>query len=151
MGDARRGQKRTEEQIRRIVAVHVGAKRSVESREKMRLAAISRILKNGQTLSVGRNEKAILDAQEVFRGVVIRRQVVTPNGYVLDGYCDETNTAFEVYEKHHRFRLREDVQRELEIRAVMGCELIVLWEEHYLPLAAMKNASGETEYKHVEA
>jgi hypothetical protein len=42
-----------------------GKKRSTETKTKQRISALNRILRNNQMLSIGKNEKQLLDEQEI--------------------------------------------------------------------------------------
>jgi very-short-patch-repair endonuclease len=81
---------------------------------------------------MGKNETVLLDLQEKKDGTKIKRQyIVNELGYVVDGYCPETNTIYEVYEHKHRHTrdMLKDIQREKEIREFLGCSFVVIWDE----------------------
>jgi hypothetical protein len=44
--------------------------------------------------------------------------------YKLDGYCAETNTAYEIDEPEHKYRQKEDQIREEEIRKKLNCKFV---------------------------
>lgn len=99
---------------------------------KMRNAKINNILKDGQFLSIGKNEKKILDEQEIKNKCKIERQYLFSNlGYVVDGYCRETNTVYEVYEKFHDKKIFEDLKREEEICRKLNCDFIIIWDRSH--------------------
>jgi hypothetical protein len=53
-------------------------------------------------------------------------------GYFLDGYDVNQNVAIEYYEPHHfkNGKLRDrDVQREKEIKNLLGCKLVRLTDD----------------------
>ena len=75
----------------------------------------------------GKNEKEILDAIEKQVSINIVRQYGVL-GFYLDGYCKETNTAYEVDEKRHfdseGCLIQRDVERESEIIEHLKCTFI---------------------------
>jgi len=76
--------------------------------------------------TVGINEKEILDKLEKKHGTIQRQYRIV--GYFLDGYSENTNTAFEVDEYHHfdnEGNLSEyDIKRQREIENELQCEFI---------------------------
>ena len=81
--------------------------------------------------SIGANEARMLDEQEQIDKCKIQRQYpIKELGYVVDGYCRETNTVYEVYEKYHDKQVQKDLQRETEICNFLSCDFIILWENH---------------------
>jgi len=155
MGAAHKGRRHTDAWKAKMLALHSGSSRSDESRARMRLAALSRIFRDGGAPSIGKHENAILNNQEIVDGVTICRQVVTPVGFVVDGYCKETNTVYEVYEKHHLRSVKKDAERERAIVKSMGCAFVVIWDidgqvhPRQQALVAFKNDEGETEYRRI--
>jgi len=107
-----------------------GRRLSMETRIKIRLATLAGIEKYGPVRTrIGRNEKMLLDQQESIDGVKILRQYpITALGYIVDGYCPETNTVYEVYEKAHDRRVRKDLARETEICNHLSCNFHILWD-----------------------
>jgi len=107
-----------------------GKRHSKDTLRKMRVSALLRIQNqiNG-CLSLGKNEKLLLDEQEKTDGVKIIRQWDTGLGYVVDGYCPETNTIYEVYEKYHNKQVQKDLERETEICTRLSCDFIIIWDE----------------------
>lgn len=76
-------------------------------------------IKNNTTFSfifpcIGKNEKKMLDKQEIIDSCVIDRKFVVLN-YHPDGYCHATNTIYEIYEKSHRYTAKKiyDQKRQL--------------------------------------
>jgi len=107
---------------------------SANTRRKQRVAAIRymRHIRGTLPTNVGKNETILLNNQSNFVGKEILRQYELPElGYVVDGYCPETNTVYEVYEKHHRQnkRIAIDAHREKEIKNKLKCEFVILWDE----------------------
>lgn len=101
---------------------------SLLTRRKMRISALSRCLEEG-FLALGINETSLLDKQEIIDSVVISRQYpLTELGYVVDGYCPETNTVYEVYEKHHDKQVQQDLQRETEICNHLSCDFQIIYD-----------------------
>ena len=47
-------------------------------------------------------------------------------GYIVDGYCKETNTVYEVYEKYHEKQVEHDLRRQEEIQKHLGCKFIAI-------------------------
>ena len=96
---------------------------SLETKKKMRISAI-RYIKETRGISPreGINEKDLLDLQEHFDSCKIQRNYeIKDLGYFVDGYCRETNTVYEVYEKYHNTQVQKDLQREFEIRSHLNC------------------------------
>lgn len=134
IGDAGRGSNNpnfgkhfSDEHIRRLSESHKGNKLSVDAKRKLRVFALNRVAKQGR-LCQGKNETALLDEQERKDGVKILRQWNTKIGYQVDGYCPETNTVYEVYEKYHDKRVQKDLERETEICNRFGCDFIIIWD-----------------------
>lgn len=107
--------------------LHFGFKHSKETKEKMRENALNRILKNGTMINEGKNEKELLDEQEIKDNCKIDRNFKII-GYKPDGYCHETNTIYEVYEKFHDKQVFDDLKRENEICNKLGCDFIIIYD-----------------------
>jgi hypothetical protein len=107
----------------------IGKKPSEKTRKLLAIKTIEYKQKTGQWLSIGRNEKQILDNQEKLIGYKIQRQVPII-GYIVDGYCPELNTVYEVYEKGHKRQrsLNRDIKREKEIREHLNCNFKIIWD-----------------------
>jgi hypothetical protein len=71
-----------------------------EWKKNLRIKALEKIFRNGGFL-VGNREKELLDLQEQKDACKILRQWNTGIGYIVDGYCSENNTVYEVYEPAH--------------------------------------------------
>lgn len=101
-------------------------------KRKQRLATIHHIEKYRGKLqcNVGKNETELLNEQEKKDGVKILRQWNTGIGYIVDGYCPETNTVYEVYEKHHSSLLQKvrDKNRKREIINYSRCKFVIIWD-----------------------
>lgn len=97
--------------------------------QRMRVSALRRVLRNGIETAIGKNEKTILDKQEQIDEVIILRQYpIQKLGYIVDGYCSETNTVYEVYEKYHDYQVQKDLQRETEICNLLSCNFHIIWD-----------------------
>jgi len=71
-----------------------------EISKKNRLIRVKQIKKDGFYSQLGKNEKQLLNEQEKIDNCKIKRQFLVKGlGYTVDGYCHETNTIYEVYEK----------------------------------------------------
>lgn len=105
---------------------------STETRRRMRLSAIKHIETTRGKLhsNVGKNEETILDAEEMKCGhPIIRGFLIKKLGYVVDGYCFDTNTVYEVYEPRHKRTVQRDLNRETEICNLLSCDFIIIWSE----------------------
>ena len=80
-------------------------------------------------ISKGRNETKILDEIEQRESIKIDRQF-SILGYFPDGYCHETNTIYEVYEKKHDKQVQHDLERETEICNHLSCDFIIIWDKN---------------------
>jgi len=132
------GNKHTEESKRKMSITKIGKRASNEAKKNMRIARIKYISinKNDGLLinpNIGRNETRILDYVEKTNNIIIKRQYYT-KGYFLDGYCVETNTAYEVDEaRHHSVKQKlRDCEREEYIKEKLNCKFIRLDEKEYV-------------------
>lgn len=107
-----------------------GKHHSSKSKMKMRLSALKYIENQVGCVRIGKNEKLLLDEQEKKDGVRILRQWDTKLGYVVDGYCPETNTIYEVYEKNHTYPLQKirDRKRKRRIINYARCKFVIIWD-----------------------
>lgn len=124
------GRKLSESHIQIIKFVNSGRKHSKEAKKKMRIFALNRFLKDG--MFVGKNEKQILDRQEQLDNCkIIRQFIIHPLGYIADGYCQETNTIYEVYEKHHLGKIKKerDIKRQQLIQEHLHCDFKIIWDK----------------------
>lgn len=104
-------------------------------RKTGRKALITRITKNGRIFcpAIGNNETKILDEIErVFSISLIRQKHIC--GFWVDGYCEELNTVFEVYEKYHfsEHQIERDNYRQQCIISSLNCNFIIIREDEYL-------------------
>lgn len=80
--------------------------------------------------AIGKNETELLNQKEKEIGFKIDRNY-TVEGYYPDGYCHETNTIYEVYEKYHRVSSQQekDIKRQRIIQAVLNCAYEIIWDD----------------------
>jgi hypothetical protein len=120
----------------RAFAKSVKGKKLTERYSKVKADRISRIsrisrlkqleksgIKSG--MSIGTNEKEILDAIEVENSISLTRQYRV-NGYFIDGYDEDNNVVYEVLEKFHRHRnpsIKDKIRKE-RIIASLNCNFI---------------------------
>lgn len=78
---------------------------------------------------IGKREKELLDEQEQLDNCIIDR-LFTVIGYYPDGYCHETNTIYEVYEKHHKRESTtvRDLIRQKEIQNHLKCDFKIIYD-----------------------
>ena len=126
----RKGKHMPKEAIEKIRNFRIGKHNSDAAKRKLRLSTIAHIKRTSGIIPiVGKNEKTILDKLEKENNIQIKRNFHIKNlGYFLDGYCKETNTAYEVDEKYHfdfNGNLREkDIKRQNEIENELNCDFI---------------------------
>lgn len=73
--------------------------------------------------SIGKNETQILNEIEQKENIKIERQYPIL-GYVVDGYCKETNTVYEVDEVYHLNQKEQDAERQKNIEQHLSCKFI---------------------------
>lgn len=81
--------------------------------------------------TIGKNEKTLLNQQEINDNCIICRQYyITDLGFWVDGYCKETNTIYEVFEKAHlnTKKRNKDLKRQKEIQDLLNCEYKIIWD-----------------------
>jgi very-short-patch-repair endonuclease len=81
-------------------------------------------------LAKGKNEEKILNFIEKVNGIKIER-CYSVGGYYLDGYCVDTNTAYEVYEQYHnnKSQIDYDIDRQKYIVNNLGCQFIIIKDD----------------------
>jgi Protein of unknown function (DUF559) len=102
-------------------------------RRKLRIAIIQRRFRNGWNgwCAVGRHETQLLDLQEKLDRCNIQRQFLIKDlGYIVDGYCHETNTVYEVYEPHHVKQEQHDRNRQTEICRQLNCNFKIIKDNY---------------------
>lgn len=80
-------------------------------------------------LSKGKNESNILDFIENKNTIKIKRGEPV-DGYYVDGYCEETNTVYEVYEKYHKYQQSYDDTRRINIMDALKCDFVILYDNN---------------------
>ena len=100
------------------------------------IEVLSKCIKNNSTnilgyqTNKGKNEDIILDLIEYKENIIINRkppEECLP--YFPDGYCKETNTIYEVYEKVHYSNdeiIKRDKERQEYIQNKLGCKFVVI-------------------------
>jgi hypothetical protein len=126
---------------------------TLERRRKIREARLKQIKKDGYFCQIGKNEKCLLDQQELDDYGIFEKYDPIPNtqilksikykilrqypvaGYVVDGYCPETNTVYEVYEPFHyknEKKINKDLERQKRIQKHLNCLFIII-EDYMFP------------------
>ncbi len=125
-----------------------------EQKKTKRIAALEYIRKtNGKIFCfIGKNEKDLLDLQEMLFGIKIDRQFEILNlGYSCDGYDIKNNCVYEVYESAHlktRNKVR-DLQRQKEIQEHLGCDFKIIWDLYENESRKFLREHGFMEYKNI--
>jgi len=100
-----------------------------ESNQIRARKAIEVKIKRGITgfVNKGKNEKLILDAIEHQDNIIIDRDYKVSK-YFPDGYCAQTNTIYEVYEKFHYYpaEIEKDEKRRKAIQKKLNCTFVVV-------------------------
>ena len=120
-----------------IISWHKGSKglyhTSDETKRKQRISAIGYLkekYKGKAICRIGKHETELLDQQEKIDNCKILRQYELENlGYKIDGYCPETNTVYEVYEKEHKYKKEKDLQRQQNIQNHLHCDFKIIWDK----------------------
>ena len=68
-------------------------------------------------------EEAALKTIEQLFGISLVRQFPVLS-YRVDGYCIESNTAYEIDEPHHKATEEQDSIRQREIESAIGCNFV---------------------------
>lgn len=97
--------------------------------EKIKNNETRKITKNDNLMfpCIGKNEKFLLDQQEAKYNCKIDRDFMV-SGFYPDGYCHETNTIYEVYEKHHKYTTSYDTLRCDIIKKKLNCEIKIIYD-----------------------
>jgi hypothetical protein len=74
--------------------------------------------------NIGKNEKQLLDEQEIKDKCIIDRNFRI-GGYYPDGYCHETNT---IYEKYHKLQMKKDLTRINNLRRLLNCDVKIIYD-----------------------
>lgn len=124
---AKTGKKISDETRESIVLSHkvMSKEKKIVRSRRMREAKLKHLKEVGN-VHYGKNEKRILDNIEKEQNIKILRQYHII-GYALDGYCQETNIAYEVDESYHfkRGKLSDyDLKRQNAVEEILGCKFI---------------------------
>jgi hypothetical protein len=106
----------------------LGYLNSPETRENQRKSQLRRIAECGGIPKIGKNETRLLNEQEIKDNCKIERQYHIKDIGWADGYCKETNTVYEVYEKWHKKQKIKDIQRRKKIIKFLKCKFIIIWD-----------------------
>jgi hypothetical protein len=108
-----------------------GKKHDEESRIKMRISALNRVVKNNGHINIGKNEtKYFIKLEDemkwngIFYGKNNNQYIIKDLGYSLDYYEPNLNIVVEYDEPRHYIRgnLRQkDMQRMIEIKNALKC------------------------------
>lgn len=126
------------EEVRlKISLAHKGRKGkpcTEENKRKARLRVIEYYRTHGRGfVYVGKNEKELLDKYEKENNCsLLRQHYIKEVGYIVDGYCEETNTVVEVYEKWHlNITVRErDLKRQNQIEDFLHCKFVIIYDKN---------------------
>lgn len=116
-------------QNRKGITPKYSEKSDRDRRIKLRNSVIRNIEKYRGKLSafVGKNETQLLNEQEIKDNCKIERQYYIKDlGYIVDGYCKETNTVYEVYENFHNNKVEKDLERQKAIEEKLNCSFIII-------------------------
>ena len=82
--------------------------------------------------AMGLNEESLLNKQETIDNCKIIRDF-TVAGYYPDGYCKETNTIYEVYEKYHNYpeQKKHDIKRQKIIQDTLKCNFVIIYDNEH--------------------
>jgi len=128
-----------------------------EMKRRYRELRLEQIKRFGGRLQIGKNEKILLDLEETSQyGIfeksnrnyttswqfsnayiqllglkykILRQYELSKLGYIVDGYCKETNTVYEVYEPFHYFskeKIQKDIRRQKEIEEYLKCKFVII-------------------------
>jgi very-short-patch-repair endonuclease len=142
IGLAVKGRKVSDETRKKLRLIHLGKKFSDATKQKIRIANINYRVKMGKFNNfIGKNETELLDRQEQIDGCkIIRQHYIKHLGYIVDGYCEETNTIYEVYEKYHLRQVEHDIKRQQLIQEYMNCLFIIIWDNvQVVPMESKEN------------
>lgn len=145
MSLAKKGISFSDEHRKKLSQAKLGKRHSIQHIRKIRASSVEYLMKNkGVTFSrIGRNEKIILDLQEKIDNCKIQRQFwIKDLGYIVDGFCPETNTIYEVYEPWHQKKIEHDQQRQKEIEEFLHCKFTIIKEDHKLVSISTSPAGG---------
>lgn len=114
-----------------------GRTHSEEAKEKIRQKAIDRFKKTGMLVTIGKNEEYLLNKQAEIDNCIILRQIpiyidTINKCYQVDGYCVDTNTVYEVYEREHYMpkNIKKDLIRQQHIQDKLNCKFIIIKDDN---------------------
>jgi len=94
-------------------------------------AIITRIKRQGDLFlpNIGKHEQHILNEMEILDKCKIERKFKCLP-YYPDGYCKETNTIYEVYERFHKKpkNIKKDLKRQSYIQEKLKCNFVIIWD-----------------------
>lgn len=113
---------------------HYGVEHAMYVKEIKDRCFITHLTRHGYVplrkyINVGKNEQTLLDEQERLCNTKIQR-CYRVGRYFADGYCPNTNTIYEVYEKFHRPRSKrlQDEIRQKYIQDKLKCTFVIIWD-----------------------
>lgn len=104
------------------------------SEERKRQSRINALQRNKGRRFIGNNEVTLLNQYEELHNCKLQRGVLIKSlGYIVDGYCKETNTVVEVYERYHFYleKIKHDKERQDNIVNFLNCDFIIIKDESY--------------------
>ena len=101
---------------------------SEEGKQSRRIGMVNH-LKKYKWRIIGKREIELLNKQEIKDNCKILKQFDTGIGYITDGYCPETNTVYEIYEKRHLNSIEKDEVRKQRIIEHLKCNFKTIWVE----------------------
>ena len=106
-------------------------KRAINGMKSVSMKNKLNIIKStfGWEVPKGSNEKKILDEIERKEGIKILRECCIAGSYFPDGYCEESNTIYEVYELFHyksKEKIEQDKIREERIKKILNCNFVII-------------------------
>jgi hypothetical protein len=111
-------------------SVNKGIKRTDEFKQLMSEYARERTWNNKRWCNIGNNEIELLLKQEIIDNCKIDFNFHI-KAFKPDGYCHETNTIYEVYEKYHRpIKIqKKDKIRQFKIQKYLTCNFVIIYDE----------------------
>jgi very-short-patch-repair endonuclease len=116
-----------EDRKKKISKSQKGKKLSKKTKEKISESVTNYRVKNEHWCSIGKHEIQLLNEQEIKDSCKIIRQYRIGK-FFLDGYCKETNTVYEIYEKRHFLpkSIKKDLKRQRKIENKLNCNFIII-------------------------
>lgn len=104
-------------------AVQIGGEVLRVACETLGVSEEEALLRHGSFRAYGLKEFGALAAIEQVLGINLERQYRVGDYYV-DGYCKETNVAYEIDEYHYGSTSLKDSVKEVFIKDTLGCEVV---------------------------